>query len=102
MPRRFSVFLSLLTLAACVLQAQAQKYTAKSIQFKGDDEYSQAEMLAATGLKRGASLTPAEMDEHSKEPALGRILNGVSYVWHLSVDPQTHMVDVVISLAKRN
>jgi hypothetical protein len=37
-----------------------------------------------------------------QEPALGRIFSGISYVWHLSVDPQTHMVDVVITLAKRN
>jgi outer membrane protein assembly factor BamA len=37
-----------------------------------------------------------------QEPTLGRVLNGVSYEWHLTVDKQTHTVDVVINVSKRS
>jgi len=43
------------------------KVSAKSIQFKGDPEYSDQELLAAAGLKKGAVLTSAEMNDHSKQ-----------------------------------
>jgi len=41
--------------------------SAKTIQFKGDPEYSDQELLAAAGLKKGAVLTSAEMNDHSKQ-----------------------------------
>ncbi len=44
--------------------ASGQKFQPKSIQFKGDPEYSDAELLAAAGLKTGVVLTVAEMNEH--------------------------------------
>jgi outer membrane protein assembly factor BamA len=81
MIRRLSVLLLLPLWAACALTAPAQKYTAKSIQFKGDDEYSQAEMMAASGLKQGAMLTPAEMDEHSKLLMLSGVFANVAYTY---------------------
>jgi outer membrane protein assembly factor BamA len=44
--------------------ATAQKFQPKSIQFKGDPEYSDEELLAAAGLKTGVVLTVAEMNDH--------------------------------------
>ncbi|WP_263359458.1 POTRA domain-containing protein [Acidicapsa ligni] len=44
----------------------AQQFQPKSIQFKGDPEYSDAELLAASGLKKGEVLTAADMNAHSK------------------------------------
>ena len=72
----------MLMLAACVPHAHAQKYRAKNILFKGDKEYSEAEMLAATGLKAGAMLTPAEMDEHSQQLMLSGVFANVAYTFN--------------------
>jgi outer membrane protein assembly factor BamA len=82
MIRRLSVLLLLPVWAACAFTAPAQKYTTKNIQFKGDDEYSQTELLAATNLKRGAMLTPAEMDEHSKLLMLSGVFANVAYTYN--------------------
>jgi len=54
----------------CLCAAQpagAQKFQPKSIQFKGDPEYSDQELLAASGLKKGAVLNYAEMKDHSQK-----------------------------------
>jgi outer membrane protein assembly factor BamA len=82
MPYQTSVFLCMLTLAACLPHAQAQQYRTKNIQFKGDDEYSEAEMLAATGLKTGVMLTPAEMDERSQQLMLSGVFANVAYTFN--------------------
>ena len=44
----------------------AQKFQPKSIQFNGDPEYSNDELLAASGLKKGQVLTYAEMNDVSR------------------------------------
>jgi len=46
--------------------AAAQKFNPKSIQFKGDPEYSDAELLAAAGLKKGVVLDAAEMKDYAQ------------------------------------
>jgi outer membrane protein assembly factor BamA len=46
--------------------AQAQQFIPKSIQFHGDPEYSNEEMLAASGLKKGAALNYPQMNAVSK------------------------------------
>ena len=66
MPRPTFLFLACLVFAAAALPAAAQKFQPKTIQFKGDPEYSDAELLAAAGLKKGVVLTSAEMSDHSK------------------------------------
>ena len=63
--------LSALTLLALVLffagrPAAAQIFRPKSIQFAGADEYSQQQLLAASGLKQNAALTAAQMNDTSK------------------------------------
>jgi outer membrane protein assembly factor BamA len=58
--------LTLALLVSASLPAAAQKFLPKSIQFKGDPEYSDQELMAAAGLKKGVTLTSAEMNDHSK------------------------------------
>jgi outer membrane protein assembly factor BamA len=66
MPRHVSLLLAALVLVSASLPAVAQKFQPKTIQFKGDPEYSDKELLTAAGLKLGAVYTSAEMNEHSK------------------------------------
>lgn len=60
----------LLVLAAAsfgvVFPVHAQKFIPKTIQFNGDPDYSNEELLAASGLKKGATLSYAEMNDTSK------------------------------------
>jgi len=49
------------------LPAGAQKFLPKTIQFKGDPEYSNEELLAAANLRNGTVLNFADMKEHSQK-----------------------------------
>ncbi len=60
------VFLAAIFLYAAPHSAAAQKFLPKSIQFQGDPEYSDTELLAAAGLKKGVVLGYAEMQDYSK------------------------------------
>jgi len=62
----FSLITVCVLVAAC-LPGAAQKFLPKSIHFKGDPEYSDQELLAASGLKAGVPITPAELGDHSKQ-----------------------------------
>lgn len=53
-------------LCASAFSVDAQQFVPKSIQFVGDSEHSNAELLAASGLKKGAVLTYAQMNDVSK------------------------------------
>lgn len=59
------LFASLLILGA-VLPAAAQQFQPKTIQFKGDADYTNQELMAAAELKAGLTFTSAEMNDHSK------------------------------------
>ncbi|MFZ1086384.1 MAG: hypothetical protein WAN35_15590 [Terracidiphilus sp.] len=59
----FAVFL---LLSGSGLAAQ-EKFTPKTIQFKGAPEYSDQELMAAAGLKKGTVLAFAEMKDHSQK-----------------------------------
>jgi outer membrane protein assembly factor BamA len=61
-----SVLLCSLLLLSVSLPASAQKFQPKTIQFKGDPEYTDQELLAAAALKKGSVYTSAEMNDHSK------------------------------------
>jgi outer membrane protein assembly factor BamA len=66
--RHFPVLLAAALAAfAFVRPASAQKFQPKSIQFKGDPEFTDLELIQAAGLKKGAILDYAEMNEHSKQ-----------------------------------
>ena len=53
-------------LLGAALTVQAQKFIPKTIQFIGDQEYSTDELLAASGLKKGETLTYADLNDTSK------------------------------------
>jgi outer membrane protein assembly factor BamA len=61
-------FLSLLFLVlfGTSLPGTAQKFQPKTIQFQGDPEYTNQELLLAAGLKGGSVYTTAEMNNHAK------------------------------------
>ena len=61
------------------LPAAAQKYEPKTIQFKGDPEYSNQELLAASGLRNGAALTTAEMHDHAKQLMDTGVFDNLTY-----------------------
>jgi outer membrane protein assembly factor BamA len=65
---RQPVFLLLAAFAVAVAArpATAQKFQPKNIQFQGDPEYSNNELLTATGLKKGVALSSADMQDYSK------------------------------------
>jgi outer membrane protein assembly factor BamA len=65
MPRRLIQALSL-ALVGMAIPVCAQKFIPKTIQFKGDPEYSTEEMLAAASLKKGEMLDYAGMNACSK------------------------------------
>jgi len=71
--------LSALMLAVAGLPAAAQKFQPKTIQFKGDPEYNDQELLVAAGLKKGTVLNYAEMNEHSKRLMDSGMFDGLTF-----------------------
>jgi outer membrane protein insertion porin family len=67
MKRKFFLLLTATLILSASLPAGAQKFQPKTIQFKGDPEYSDQELLAAAGLKTGTVLNFAEIKEHSQK-----------------------------------
>jgi len=67
MKRTFFLLLTALVLFASGQPASAQKYLPRTIQFKGAPEYSDQELLAAAGLKKGKVLDFAEMSGHTQK-----------------------------------
>lgn len=67
MKRTCFLFLAAVFLLASSLPAPAQKFLPKTIQFKGAPEYSDEELMAAAGLKKGTVLAYADMKEHSQK-----------------------------------
>ena len=66
--RRFPCLLLAAVAVCAVLQPlSAQKFLPKTIQFKGDPEYSDRELMEAAGLKKGIVLDYAEMNAHSQQ-----------------------------------
>jgi outer membrane protein assembly factor BamA len=66
MRRHLFLFFTCLVLTSVALPSAAQTFLPKTIQFKGDPEYSDQELMAAAGLKKGVVLTSAEVSDHSK------------------------------------
>ncbi|MGB6857549.1 MAG: POTRA domain-containing protein [Terracidiphilus sp.] len=58
----------LVAISVCVTAhpAVSQKFLPKTIKFQGDPEYSDAELLAAAGLKKGVVLGYTEMQDYCK------------------------------------
>ena len=66
MRRPIFLFLAVMFVFAALRPAAAQKFLPKSIQFQGDSEYSDAELLAAAGLKKGVVLGYSEMQDFTQ------------------------------------
>ena len=66
MHRSLSLFLAAGIVLAGSLPLAAQKFQPRTIQFKGDPEYSDQELLAASGLKPGVVVTSQELNDRSK------------------------------------
>ena len=66
MRRHLCLCLTAAILLGTCLPGAAQKFVPKTIQFKGDPEYSDKELMAAAQLKLGAVMTSAEMNDHAK------------------------------------
>jgi outer membrane protein assembly factor BamA len=61
------------------LPATGQQFLPKSIQFKGDPEYSVEELLDAAGLKKGVVLSSAEMNDHSRRLMDTGVFDNLTY-----------------------
>lgn len=67
MKRTLFLLFTVIFLVSSGLPAAAQKFLPKTIQFKGAPEYSDQELLAAAGLKKGMALSADEMKSHSQK-----------------------------------
>src|SRR5579859_7294914 len=65
MPKNLVLVLAAASLGVA-FPVHAQKFIPKTIQFNGDPEYSNADLLAASGLKKGETLSYSDMNETSK------------------------------------
>jgi outer membrane protein assembly factor BamA len=79
MQRPFFLILCSLALLGAGLPAAPQKFQPKTIQFKGDPEYTDQELLAAAGLKKGGVFTSAEMNDHSKQLMDSGVFDNLTY-----------------------
>jgi outer membrane protein assembly factor BamA len=66
MRRHLCLLLVAISVCVAVRPAVSQKFLPKSIKFQGDPEYSDAELLAAAGLKKGVILGYVEMQDYCK------------------------------------
>jgi outer membrane protein assembly factor BamA len=66
MRRHLCLLLVAVSVCVAVRPAASQKFLPKSIKFQGDPEYSDAELLAAAGLKKGVVLRYTEMQDYCK------------------------------------
>ena len=79
MRRALFLLFTAFALAATSIPLFAQKFQPKSIQFTGDPEYTDQELMAAAGLKKGVVLTGAEMNEHSKALMDSGVFDNLTY-----------------------
>jgi outer membrane protein assembly factor BamA len=81
--------------------ATAQKFIPKSIQFQGDPEYSDAELMAASGLKLGEVLTRDNMNDTAKKLMATGVFDQLTYKFDgqdliFSMTPSTELFPVRI------
>lgn len=79
MPRPLFLLLGSTLILYLQLAASGQQFKPKSIQFKGDPEFSDQELLDAAGLQPGKVLTSAEMAEHSKRLMDSGVFDNLTY-----------------------
>ena len=79
MPRPVFLFLIAAILVPGSLPLTAQKFLPKTIQFKGDPEYTDQELLDAAGLKKGVTFTSAEMQDHASQLMDSGVFDNLTY-----------------------
>ena len=79
MRRPIFTLLTALAVFAAVYPAQAQKLLPKTIQFQGAPEYSDQELLAASGLKKGIVLSYSDMQDYSKRLLDSGVFSSVAF-----------------------
>ena len=82
MTRTYSLLLCFALLSGCANSALAQSYTPKTIQFKGDKEHSPEELMATAGLKKGAALTAALMNDRTKQLLDSGVFENINYTFN--------------------
>lgn len=71
-----------LVFVCLAVTSAAQTFQPKSIQFQGDPDYTDAELTASAGLKKGAVLTAAEMAAATKQLMDVGIFESISYTFN--------------------
>ena len=99
MTRAHLLILAAFLLPPCSLPAAAQSFQPKTIQFKGDSEHTDAELLAAAGLKKGAVLTSEDMNAHTKLLMDTGLFDAINYNFNgqdliLQITPSTALQTV--------
>jgi outer membrane protein assembly factor BamA len=91
MKRTTFLLLAVLFLLCVRPLAAQQRFTPKTIQFKGAPEYSTEELLAASGLKKGTSIAYSEVKGHSQKLLDSGLFESASFTYN--------GVDLVFTLA---
>ena len=79
MPSIIKFYAAVIVLAFCVAPSQGQKFQPKTFIFNGAPQYSEQDLLAAAGIKRGAIMTSPEMNEHAKALMDSGVFETLSY-----------------------
>ena len=79
MSRPLAAFSIAVALLAASLPGAAQKFLPRSIQFQGDPDYTDQELMDAAGLKKGATLTSDEMGDRTKRLMDTGVFERLSY-----------------------
>lgn len=79
MNRKLFLLLTASAFLCASLSAAAQKFQPKTIQFKGDPEYSDQELLSAAGLQKGTVLNFSDMKSHSQKLMDTGVFDSLSY-----------------------
>jgi len=99
MNRKLFLLLAAGILLCASKPAAAQKFLPKTIQFKGDPEYSDQELLTAAELKKGAVLNFGEMKGHSQKLMDTRVFDTLSFKFDgvdlvYTLDPSTNLYPI--------
>jgi outer membrane protein assembly factor BamA len=98
--RHLVVLLAVALAALTVVRSvPAQKFQPKSIQFKGDPEYTDQELMEAAGLKKGTILSGVEMNGFAQKLMASGVFDNVAYkfdgqdlIFMLTGDPALYPV----------
>ena len=74
--------ISMSTFLALSLPVCAQTYQPKKITFEGESDYSQQELLSASGFKPGEAMTNAQINEHIKSLLDSGLFENITYAFN--------------------